>query len=76
MMKWDMTMTVIRLEEPQNENPLLDFIFVINQFTLDCEFSFGLHIVNLQLASFYMLTRLTYFGFETQNLENIFHMCR
>ena len=29
MMKWDMTMTVIRLEESQNENSLLDFIFVI-----------------------------------------------
>ena len=30
MMKWDMTMTVIRLEEPLNENSLLDFTFVIN----------------------------------------------
>ena len=35
MMKWNMTMTMIRLEEPQNENSLLDFIFVIRQFTLD-----------------------------------------
>ena len=29
-MKWDMTITVIRLEEPLNENSLLDFIFVIS----------------------------------------------
>ena len=30
MMKWDIIMTVIRLEEPLNDNSLLDFIFVIN----------------------------------------------
>ena len=35
MMKWNMTMTMIRLEEPQNKNSLLDFIFVIRQFALD-----------------------------------------
>ena len=29
-MKWDMTMTVIRLEEPSNENSLLNFTFVIS----------------------------------------------
>ena len=35
MMKWDIIMAVIRLEEPYNENSLLNFIFVISYFTLD-----------------------------------------
>ena len=35
MMKWDIIMTVIRLEESYNENSLLNFIFVISYFTLD-----------------------------------------